>query len=585
MLDPKYLKVKWRDWSPATLEEAQAQNKPIFLTVGYFACYWCHVMEEKVYEDTVFSDYINEHMIPIYVDKDERPDINEIYMSARQLITKQSGWPNHVFLTPDALPFMAAGVLQPERENNLLSLSKNVMEKWHQAEPQLKEAGKQISAIIYNEMAKGTIESDGTPNRKVAQVFDEYLEQHYDTEFGGFYSEPKFSQENYLLFLLSDFRHRNVDSALEMANSTLKHMAAGAIYDRVGGGFHRYCIDRQWRSPHFEKMLYNQALLSRCYSELSVLTNKPYHRDIATETLDFVIAEMKNEQGLFISAIDAETQGVEGLSYLWEEEQILKLLDKKEAELFAKCYQLEEMPTLPGHPPVEGKVLRARRHLVELANEKNRSYESLKEALKPILAKLKKARDARPQPQKDTKVIAGWNGLMIDSLARASALFDRADYLEIAVKAANTLCESMIEDTLLLRVRNSKIHGFLEDYAYVEAALLSLYKVTNESQWLDLAKKLQLTVDGIFWDGAKGGYFITDGAENLIVRIHKGHDSGLPAASGVMLHNLLRLWEITEDETWLARSRVIMAVYEKDMLEFPADYSTMVQAMLYLYEY
>lgn len=575
--------IKWFDWNEETLAKAKEENKPIMLSIGYFACYWCHVMEKRTYGDADLALILNSHFIPIKVDKDERPDIDEIYIRARNLITKNSGWPNHVFLTPDGLPFLACGVMLKEQGRDLAALCKEVSEKWIENEQALRDASGHVATIIRDELSSEILEGDGTPDRSVVGVFHDYLSKHYDIEHGSFYDAPKFPHENYLLFLLSEYRHRGDDSSLEMVRLSLKRMAAGAINDSVGGGFHRYCNDNQWRAPHFEKMLYNQALLGRCYAEVYQLAGREYHKDIAEQTLDFVLRELTAPSGAFYAALDAETDGVEGAHYVWTEEELQSLLTEEEQALFSKCYGLADLPEYPGHPAAPGKALYARRHLVALANEKNRSYESLRDELNPILAKLKASRDRRKRPDRDEKIIAGWNGLMIDTLARASKIFKREDYLQAALKAANHLCETLIERTILLRLEGSDIHGFLEDYAYFEAALLSLYEITHDEKWMTHARTLHRTTNTIFWDSEKGGYFMTDGTENLLVRIHKGHDTGLPAANGVMLHNILRLWEITEDEKWLARARVIMAVYQKEMKTHPVDFSTMIQAMLYLY--
>lgn len=576
--------IQWHEWTQETLDKAKAANKPLFLSVGYFACYWCHVMEKRTYTDAELAETLNNDFIAIKVDKDERPDIDEIYLRARNLITKKTGWPNHVFLTPDGLPFLACGVMLKEQGRDLVELAKEVSERWQDNEQALGDAAGHVASIIKEELSVEILEGDGTPDRTVATIFHDYLRMNYDAEFGNFYQEPKFPHENYLLFLLSDYRHRQEDTSLEMVTQSLKKMAAGAIYDAVGGGFHRYCTDREWRAPHFEKMLYNQALLGRCYTELHVLTNKPYHRDIAEQTIDFVLRELTAPSGAFYAGLDAETDGVEGAYYAWKEEEITALLEGDERELLSKCYGLADLPDHPGHEAVEGKAIYARQHLVALANEKSRTYESLRDSLNPVLAKLKASRDRRKRPDRDEKIIAGWNGLMIDTLARASQAFERDDYLQAAIKAASYLCDTLIEETILLRLEGSNIHGFLEDYAYFEAALLSLYEVTEDEKWLLHVHTLHRTTNEVFWDADRGGYFMTDGLENLFVRIHKGHDTGLPAANGVMLHNIIRLWEITEDEKWLGRARVIMAVYEKAMKKFPADYSTMIQAMLYLYK-
>jgi len=576
--------IEWREFGAIALAEAQEVNKPIFLSVGYFSCYWCHVMEDQVYTEAEFAAYVNAHFIPVKVDRDLRPDVNDIYLRARELITKKSGWPNHVFLTPEGAPFMACGVMLPGRSPDLFGVAQQVQQSWQNNEPQLREAAGHITCIIEQELAVAVEDSDGTPDKSVTDDLLAYLKHHYDAQHGGFYGAPKFSHENYLLFLLSDYRRRKDQSAIEMVALSLKKMAAGALHDAVGGGFHRYCSDAQWQTPHFEKMLYNQALMARCYTELYAITGKPYHRDLAESTLDFMLQSLRNSDGLFHAAIDAETNGKEGEYYLWQEAELKDLLTPSEVELFAKCFCLVDVPVHPGHVEVDGKALVARDHLIALANEKSRSYESLRDSLNPILQKLKQHRQKRPAPEHDTKVITGWNGLVIDALAHASKTLERPDYLEAAKQTAEQLwMQGMLEGVVLLRCTGQPIHGFLEDYAYVEAALLSLYEITAEPHWLDRAKRLHRVVDKLFWDARKGGYFMTDGHHKLLVRVHKGHDTGLPSANGVILQSLFRLWEATGQEDWLARARMIMAVYEKDMHTTPADYSTMIQAVLYLY--
>ncbi len=576
--------IQWHEWNEETLAEAKSANKPIFLKVSYFACYWCHVMEEKTYSDSQLAKILSEKFIAISVDKDERPDIDEVYLHARQLITKQSGWPNHVFLTPDGHPFLACGVMLKEQGRDLVSLCHDVANRWQQAQVPLRQAAAQITEIIHEEFSSEYSTSDGTPDKQVVPKFRAYLDSIYDEPNGGFYGEPKFPHENYILFLLADYRHRQNAESLQMARNSLKKMAAGAMNDAIGGGFHRYCTDKEWRAPHFEKMVYSQALLARCYTELYDADHKEYFRDIAQQTLDFVLRELTAPTGAFYAALDAESNGIEGALYVWQEKELFELLDSHERDLLSKCYGLADLPEHVGHPPVQGKALYARQHLLALAHEKNRSYENLRNSLLPIFTKLKYYRDKREFPQVDTKVIASWNGLMIDSLVRASITFNRPDYLAAAEKAALYLHATLIEDALLMRLKHSTIHGFLEDYAYFESALLSLFEATKQKHWFDKAVNLHQTTDKLFWDNDKGGYFISDGLAPLFVRVHKAYDNGLPSANGVMLQNILRLWEMSEDEKWLGRARVIMAVYEKAMKDLPADFSSMIQAMLYLFK-
>lgn len=583
--------IRWNAWSDETLAAAKAQNKPVFLSVGYFTCFWCHVMEQKIYSDPAFVEVMNRDFICIKADKDERPDIDEVYMMARQLVTGHSGWPNHVFMTPSGDPFLAAGVMvkKPGEGKSLQVMAEDVAQKWRESEAAIREAAGRIAEIVRMELSNSGVAGEmSTPDKKVTEDFFTYLKTHYDAEQGGFYAQPKFPHENYLLFLLADYRYRQDEEALEIAAVSLKKMAAGGIYDHVGGGFHRYTEDRGWSTPHFEKMLYTQALQARCFSELHEITGKSYHRDLAIETIDFVLRELLAPQGGFYAAIDAETDGIEGAYYVWQEKELKALLSPKELELFAKCYQLSEVPTLPGHAKVEGGVLRARQHLVALANEKNRSYESLHQELQPIFATLREARNKRLRPETDSKIITAWNALMIETLAEASKILERPDYLEAAIVAVEFLLKNLrLADGALAREwkgGGALEHGYLEDYAYTESALLTLYEVTRDTRWLDEAIAFHRQTDKLFWDEVQGGYYITDGKENLLVRIHRAHDNGLPSASGEMLHNLMRLYDVTEDELWLGKARVMIATYHTQMAQMPQDYSTMLQAILYLYQ-
>lgn len=584
------MNINWREWDAETLAVASAENKPIFLSIGYFTCFWCHVMEQQIYSDAALIKALNQDFLCIKVDRDERPDLDEIYMLARQFITNHGGWPNHVFLTPTGEPFMAAGAMtrKPGTGRSLLDVVQDIAQKWKESEAAIRQAAAQIASVVRQELAgSGAGEGMSVPDKSITENFVSYLTQHYDAEQGGFYGQPKFPHENYLLFLLADYRYRRDDQALEMAALSLKKMAAGGIYDHIGGGFHRYTEDREWSVPHFEKILTDQALQARCFAELYEISGKPYHRDIAQQTLDFALRELRAPNGGFYAALDAETDGVEGAYYVWQEEELQQLLNQKERELFAKCYQLNDLPEVPGHPKAEGGALRARQHLIALANEKNRSYESLHQELQAIFAKLRDKREKRRRPELDTKIITAWNGLMIETLAEASKILEHPDYLAAAKQTAQfVLQELRLEGGYLARIwqeGSAKDHGYLEDYAYVESALITLYEVTKDKQWLDQAIALHRLTDKLFWDDQNGGYFITDGKEELLVRIHRAHDNGLPSASGEMLHNLVRLYDTTLDEAWLGKARVMMATYHTAMKAAPQDYSTMLQAILGLY--
>lgn len=582
--------IHWQHWDDATLAHAKAENKPIFLSIGYFSCYWCHAMDHQVYSEPALAEVLNRDFIPIKIDKDERPDLDEIYMLARQLVTGHSGWPNHVFLTPEANPFLATGVMMRKAGTgkSLQDMVVEVSKKWGENQPAIIQASQQIAKVLQEELSMTDASSSFVkPDKTVTDNFFKYLQENYDAEHGGFYSSPKFAHENYLLFLLADYRYRKDMGALEMAAQSLKKMAAGGIYDHIGGGFHRYTEDREWNVPHFEKMLTTQALQARCLVELYEISGKAYHKNLTTQTLDFVLRELRDPKGGFYSALDAETDGVEGAYYVWQEHELQKLLNQRQRELFAKCYRLLDIPQQPGHPAVLGGALRARQHLVALANEKNRSYESLHEELVPIFATILEARSQRQRPERDEKIITAWNGLMIETLAEAGRILERADYLQAAKEAAEFIWKELrLDGGFIARfwhAGKASDHGYLEDYAYLESAFISLYESTQDKSWLDKAMALHSKTDELFWDAAKGGYFITDGKENLLVRIHRAHDNGLPSASGEMLHNTLRLYDLTADEQWLGKAHVMIETYQHAMQKTPQDYSTMLQAMLYLY--
>jgi len=580
--------VDWYPWGEEAINLAKKLNKPIFLSVGYSTCYWCHVMERDVFENESIAMLMNEWFVNIKVDREERPDIDEIYMKARQLITREAGWPNNMFLTPDLDPFFGGGTFASDNRYGTVPFTEILQwidNSWKNDNAKVLESASQVTMAVRTLMEHydPPVERIEDPMKPAEKLFH-YLCEHYDDREGGFYQAPKFPHEGYYQFLFEYHRKTGNKEALEMASLSLKKIAAGGIHDQIGGGFHRYAVDRYWRVPHFEKMLYNQALMVDAYTDSYELTGKAYHKDIAADLIRFVLHRMRDEGGAFYSALDAETDGIEGAYYAWEESELQALLSEEEFVLFQKCYALAEVPTFPGHHALKGKVIHARDHLIQLANDKNIPYEELHAKLKPIHAKLLAARDKRKLPHLDKKIIASWNGLMIEALAKAGKVFGEKSYIEAAAKAASFILEKMhLPDGRLSRIwgyGEALEHAYLEDYSFLIAGLLSLHQATGEKRWLEQAIALEDTAEKMFHDDAHGGYFYTDGDEHLIARIKTAHDSAIPSCTGVMLQNLDILYALTKDASYKAIADKLALTYWNSMNDHPADYVAMIQGMI-----
>ncbi|NDF13147.1 MAG: thioredoxin domain-containing protein, partial [Proteobacteria bacterium] len=482
--------VDWHPWGPEALALAKRENKPIFLSIGYSTCYWCHVMEREIFANPTMAALMNQHFINIKVDREERPDLDEIYMAARQLLTGEGGWPNNVFLTPNLEPFFAGGTFSADARYGRMSfpeLVQSITQGWmHKREDVFT-----MSATVMERLNEVL-----TPNEKgrpPAIGYDRvsYLIQHWirmhDKRNGGFYSAPKFPNETNLLFLMDVYRLRKDVEVLGVISRTLDTMAAGGIFDHVGGGFHRYAVDAEWKVPHFEKMLYNQALLSLVYAEAAELTGKSYYEYIARSTLDFVLNEMTSAEGAFYSAFDAENDAVEGAYYVWDELTIRKLLSEGAARIFFETFDLAELPHFPGHKHPEGKVLYAKKPIDIAARERDLAFDEFQTQLDKIMGKLLLVREGREVPMLDTKIIAAWNGMMIHSFAQVGMLLEEPRYITAAQKAAEFILNKMTTRNFTIgRIYNTavQIGGFLEDYAWVVAGLLSVYQATDKKIWL-----------------------------------------------------------------------------------------------------
>ena len=526
--------VDWYPWDDEALERAKRENKLIFLSVGYSTCYWCHVMEREVFSNPEIAEMMNKDFINIKIDREERPDLDEIYMTATQLLTQRGGWPNSVFLTPDLKPFYAGTYFPPTDmpgRPGFPTILDAVQEAWVTREDEVIESANQISETIA--MATSSVFTALTAkplSRSLITGALDYLQTNYSRAYGGFGNAPKFPNPANLELLLSEYERASDASLLKMVTHTLDMMAYGGMYDQIGGGFHRYSVDEKWLVPHFEKMLYDNAQLAKVYLRAYQLTHEPRYRRVVEEIFSFVFREMTAPEGGFYAALDAETDAEEGKYYVWTADEVQEVLGKKEGERFAKVYGVDKGPNF---------------------EEKNVLYvpegPAAEDDLKSVAAareKLLMARAKREYPLLDTKIIVNWNGLMIDALAYGYEVLGEERYLAAAAKAATFILDTLRKpDGELWHTYTAgvtKQDAYLDDYAFFVKGLIALHRATGEEQWFNTAKTLTDTMIQLFSDDKNGGFYYTKAdAKHLIVRTKKPFDSAIPSGNAVAVENLL----------------------------------------------
>ena len=526
--------VDWYPWGDEALERAKRENKLIFLSVGYSTCYWCHVMEREVFSNPEIAAMMNKDFINIKIDREERPDLDEIYMTATQLLTQRGGWPNSVFLTPDLKPFYAGTYFPPTDvpgRPGFPTILDAVHEAWVTREAEVIESANQVSDTIELATSRGFRALTATPlGRSLTTAALDYLRTTYSEAYGGFGGAPKFPSPANLEFLLSEYERVADESLLKMVTYTLDMMAYGGMYDQIGGGFHRYAVDEKWLVPHFEKMLYDNAQLAKVYLHAHQLTQEPRYRRIAEEIFSFVFREMTAPEGGFYAALDAETDAEEGKYYVWTADEIQKILGKKRAARFAGVYGVDKGPNFEG------------KNVLYVPNGAA-AEDALKE-VESAREKLLTARFDREYPLLDTKIIVNWNGLMIDALAYGYQVLGKERYLLAASKAARFILDTLQKpDGELCHTYTAgvvKPDVYLDDYAFFVRGLLGLYQATDDEEWLNSAKRLTDAMIQLFWDDKNSGFYYTKAdAEHLIVRTKKPYDSAIPSGNAVAVGNLL----------------------------------------------
>lgn len=560
--------VDWYPWGEEAFAEATKQNKPIFLSIGYATCHWCHVMERESFTNDKIAELMNEVFINIKVDREELPDVDSVYMDfAQALMSSSGGWPLNVILTPDLKPFFAITYLPPQTRKGLLGLDQfvgHIQKIWQSEERGLviEQADKLLA------MFKDAISVQGSeiPTVSLLQKAVEVLFELVDPVFGGIKGEPKFplSYQNDFLF---DYAHIKGDSrALFYVELTLQMMYRGGIYDHVGGGFCRYCVDSKWWIPHFEKMLYDNAILASSYLKAWQYTKKPFYRKICEETLAYVLRDMTEKDGGFCSGQDAESEGKEGYFYTWTFEEVQKDLPQKEAELFCNFYGVSVGGNFEGR-----SVLHVPMPLEDYAKSQNLPVEEVESILQDARKKLFAKREERVHPFRDDKVITGWNGLMIDILARASFELDREDYGKAAVQCAEFICKNLLKgDELFRRYREgeARFSAVMDDYAFLIKGLLSLFTHGLGSKWLELAITLTETLEKKF-KAPGGAFYFSLQTTDLILRKSEFYDGAEPSGNAIHTENLLRLYQITQKQNYLTQAEDILKAVKAYMEAYP----------------
>lgn len=544
LLEHAHNPVDWYPWGDEALERAQKEDKPIFLSIGYSACHWCHVMERESFENLEIAGFLNSNFVCIKVDREERPDLDEIYMTAVQLMTGSGGWPLSVFLTPDLKPFFGGTYFPPENRfgiTGFMTILERVAAAWGDKKDDILGSSVKLTDAINGMVmdGNGAIDSTMSIDRlALSEMINSFIYE-FDQLWGGFGNAPKFPQTALLSLALREYTRLKDENLLKVVKITLDRMAYGGIYDQLGGGFHRYSVDRKWLVPHFEKMLYDNALLSGVYLEAYQVTGDPLYRCVATEVFDFVLDEMIDERGGFHSTLNADSEGEEGIFYVWSQKEVVDVLGEKDSELYCKYYGITKNGNFEGR-----NILHVETPMKEFAESHGLSESDLRRNIDILSAKLKERRSTRVRPSKDDKVLAAWNGLMVSELAKGYRVLGEKKYLNGAVRAGDFILSNMVVNGRLqhtFRHGECKTDGYLDDFASVANAMLDLYEATFDVKWLDAADGFAGMMISLFMDQKDGGgYFYTSKYhKNLIVRTKPYNDgsiiSGNAMASGVML--------------------------------------------------
>ncbi|MGE5893065.1 MAG: thioredoxin domain-containing protein [bacterium] len=589
LLQHAYNPVEWYPWTEEAFEKAKIDDKPVFLSIGYSTCHWCHVMAHESFEDPEIARLMNEAFVCVKVDREERPDIDIVYMGVCQMMTGSGGWPLSIFMTPDKKPFFAGTYFPRETKYGRIGMKElipRIQSLWANERYKVIHAADQATkALAATPVAspKGEL-----PESVLGSAFQQ-LSGMFDEEQGGFGTRPKFPTPHNLLFLLRMGKNRKERKALAMVEKTLEGMMMGGIFDHVGFGFHRYSTDQVWLVPHFEKMLYDQAMLVMAYTEAYQAVKDEQYQKTAEKVLAYVLRDMTASEGGFFSAEDADSEGVEGKFYVWSEGELREILSQEEAETLIRIFNVEQAGNYLEESTREktGKnILHLKKMLPEIASSLGMSPDRVMGIHDSAQKKLFEARERRVHPHKDDKILTDWNGLMIAAFAKAAQAFDNDGYREAASRAADFILREMRAsgDRLYHRYREGEraITGYLEDYAFMIWGLIELYEAVFRPEYLKEALALNNVLFQHFWDNQNGGFYHTaDDAEALPVRTKDVYDGAIPSGNSVMTYNLLRLARITGESEHYDRAVSIESAFSDRLRESPVSYAMMLVALDY----
>ena len=578
--------VNWYPWGDEAFARAKKENKPVFLSIGYSTCHWCHVMERESFEDTAIAEFLNRHYIAIKVDREQRPDVDGVYMTAVQMLTGRGGWPLNVWLTPERSPFYGGTYFPPRdgvrgQRTGLLTLLSRLQAAYHQEPDQVATVAKKLTQDIQAALVPEESIPEASAEHPTQTVLTQAAEQftaRFDTQYGGFGRAPKFPRSVTLEFLLR-YSHRTNNSKVQrIVVQTLEAMAAGGIYDQVGGGFHRYATDQKWRVPHFEKMLYDNALLAVAYLEGYQVAGREDFAHVAREVLEYLDREMSAPGGGFYSATDADSGGEEGKFFTWTLSELARLLSQQQLRLVQSHYGVTVQGNFEG-----ANILHVARRLETVAKEMGLTLDQARRERQAARAILYRVRQQRHALHTDTKVLVAWNGLAISAFAKGAHILNVPDYATRAQRAATFLLAQLKRDGRLRRSALGALIGgeaYLNDYACLIAGLLDLYEVTFELRWLQEAIALQAVQDSHFWDNKNGGYFLTAAdAEQLLAREKPSYDGAEPSGNAVAAHNLLRLAEWTMNVSYRQRARRCLQAFVSELKQRPTSMPRLLSAL------
>lgn len=578
LLQHAYNPVDWYPWGEEAFEKAKKEDKPVFLSIGYSTCHWCHVMEKESFEDADVAALLNKSFVCIKVDREERPDIDSVYMAVCQRMTGRGGWPLTIVMTPDKKPFFAATYIPKESRfglTGLVALLLKIQDVWlNQRENVLDSADDVVAALHQARPSHAALDAP------VLQSAYNQLVRQFDEKHGGFGTAPKFPIPENIFFLLRYWKRFNEKRALEMVEKTLKAMRLGGIWDHVGFGFHRYSIDGVWLIPHFEKMLYDQALLVLAYTEAYQVTKADFYKETAEQICVYVLRDLTAPEGGFYSAEDADSEGVEGKFYVWDTDEVAHLDDR---EVVKTVFNISEKGNFPEPTSESGKtILHLKKPVSAYAEEVNMSAKKLKETLEEARKTLFEIREKRVHPAKDDKIMADWNGLMMAALSRAGLVFNDDTYTTAAKKAADFIIDTMVDTVLYHRYRDGAvaIPGFLDDYAFFVWGLLELYEAMFEPVYIKHAVLLTDYLLDHFWDQEQGGFYQTSHeSERVLTRQKTVYDGAVPSGNSVAMLNLLRLARITGNTDYEEKALQISHVFAQQVLYAPSSHTFLLTAL------